>query len=679
MHAKEETHPSGIEKEKPVPTLDSILRLIDDQSLTIKEKMSIGDKAAILPYEDYARVIRRNIYYAKQEKDRSYLINLYCTLYRVVSLYESDMAKGKVYIDSAYTLIDETNDPNMKGNIHYCLGDYYANFPESEDTSHENLYKAIHYFEQTGDNNIQILHIYFLLGNAYINRKDLKSTKVIMDKMAALKINNQTNERVFLLNAYSVTADYYKLAKEADSIYYYSYNDSIIHYSKKMIDIYESLLDSVPGLAAQKAPIIRYYNELALALADRKNPDWEQVISTLDKGKTYIDSTAYRYLRRYYSTEGRIFLRQQKFNDAETSFFKEKELLDNSERYDDTELSYIQLYLNLSTAFEGLNRYKEALLYHRMAMDAEHTFNEQNRYESIKEIETKYETAKKELEISRLNEERQKIMYNRTLATGISVVIIILLLMLVLHNRSLRLKKEKEALRLSVRINEKEAEYTTILKEAEFKQMRHYLDGLEAERDRLAKGLHDNVSNRLFILDLELKKLTGIPEAIPQQVEELYAEVRGISHELIPPVFQYTTLLEILIDHIHELNENTDIYFDLEIEQEDILGTIPSNLSHEIYRIVQECTGNITKHSSAKNAKITLGYNNSIVLIIEDDGIGFDPQNNKKGIGIQIIKSRCQTLNGNIRIFSEKGRGSRISVTIPLVCQGHLPSQQSLA
>ena len=61
MHAKEETHPSGIEKEKPVPTLDSILRLIDDQSLTIKEKMSIGDKAAILPYEDYARVIRRNI------------------------------------------------------------------------------------------------------------------------------------------------------------------------------------------------------------------------------------------------------------------------------------------------------------------------------------------------------------------------------------------------------------------------------------------------------------------------------------------------------------------------------------------------------------------------------------------------------------------------------------------
>ena len=251
--------------------------------------------------------------------------------------------------------------------------------------------------------------------------------------------------------------------------------------------------------------------------------------------------------------------------------------------------------------------------------------------------------------------------------------------MLVLHNRSLRLKKEKEALRLSVRINEKEAEYTTILKEAEFKQMRHYLDGLEAERDRLAKGLHDNVSNRLFILDLELKKLTGIPEAIPQQVEELYAEVRGISHELIPPVFQYTTLLEILIDHIHELNENTDIYFDLEIEQEDILGTIPSNLSHEIYRIVQECTGNITKHSSAKNAKITLGYNNSIVLIIEDDGIGFDPQNNKKGIGIQIIKSRCQTLNGNIRIFSEKGRGSRISVTIPLVCQGHLPSQQSLA
>lgn len=666
MQAQEDNTQPEYQKKKSEGTLDSILHLIDDKSLSIEGKVVIGNRAEVLPYEDFLGVMRRVVHHAKQEKEKSYLIDLYCNLYRALSIYE-DIEKGKVYLDSAYALIDQTEDLKVKGEVHYGLGDYYANLPGSEEISHDYLYKAIRYFEQTGDNNSRILHIYFLLGNAYINRKDLESTKKIMDKMAAVTIDRATNERVFLINTYSVTADYYKLAREIDSTKYDAYTDSVIHYSKMMIDIYESLLDSVPGLAAQKAPIIRYYNELTLALADAKQPDWEEVMSVLEKGKSYIDSTAYRYLRRYYGTEGMVLLKQRRFEEAKVSFMKEKKLLDDSTPYDDTELVYIQLYLNLSLVHEGLNQYPEALQYHRMAMDAERRFNEKNRYESLKEIETRYETAKKELEISRLNEERQKMLYSRTRVIGISVVVAILLLLITFYNRSLRLKKEKEALRLSARINEKEAEYTILLKESEYKQMRRYLDGLEAERDRLSKGLHDNVANRLFVLDMELKKLVGIPESIPQQMEQLYNEVRNISHELVPPVFQYTSLLDILKDHVRVLNESTGIHFELDVTQEGVFEDIPSDLSHEIYRIIQECTGNIAKHSSAGNAKIILGYKGFITLIIEDDGIGFDSRNNKRGgIGLQIIENRCQTLKGNFQISSEKGKGSRITVTIPL-------------
>lgn len=101
---------------------------------------------------------------------------------------------------------------------------------------------------------------------------------------------------------------------------------------------------------------------------------------------------------------------------------------------------------------------------------------------------------------------------------------------------------------------------------------------------------------------------------------------------------------------------------------EEYFDNLPMPISHEIYRIIQESTGNIIKHSSAQNAWINLSYSdNNIYLEIKDDGEGFDTRKQTKEIGLQIIQNRCNSLNGKLIIDSERGKGSSVRITIPVI------------
>lgn len=441
---------------------------------------------------------------------------------------------------------------------------------------------------------------------------------------------------------------------------------------------YASGLDTLklaqPYLKENKYQTYILYLSLSKAFELNNYPD--SCLAYLKKAEDILSQYENYPAARLYQYKGTLFVRQGKYNEAISIL--EKYVKGMNPSIGRRTADAYEMYDNLAKAYElGLKDYRKALHYKNLAFIERDSLYKQEHNDKISDFYAQYQTAEKELEISLLNEERQEMLYNRTLIIGGFVILAVILLFALLYSQFLRLKKEKEALGLSIRINEKEAEYQALVKESEFKQMRHYLDGLEAERDRLAKVLHDNVANRLYILDQELKKLNNIPAGIPQQIEQLYNEVRGISHQLISPLFQYTTLSEILHNHIQDLNESTCVNFQLRINNEDVFESISPDMSHEIYRIIQECTGNITKHSSAKNAKILLTYNNnSIELIIEDDGIGFDSQIKSRGIGIQIIKDRCETLNGNLQIVSEKGKGCKIKANIPFTPS---PSTQSNA
>lgn len=96
------------------------------------------------------------------------------------------------------------------------------------------------------------------------------------------------------------------------------------------------------------------------------------------------------------------------------------------------------------------------------------------------------------------------------------------------------------------------------------------------------------------------------------------------------------------------------------------MSQIPQETALEIYRVVQEASGNILKYADAENASISLDIDGSnIILNIKDNGNGFDPNSKKTSVGLNIIKNRALSLNGTFTIESEIGKGCKISLTIP--------------
>lgn len=370
------------------------------------------------------------------------------------------------------------------------------------------------------------------------------------------------------------------------------------------------------------------------------------------------------HMDSYSNIKGQLAFRDNKYSEAIYYFEKTIEIQKNKKGTTEG-VSPTQLR-NLSKSYElGPKNYKKALDYLNQAFDLQREVNKKENQETMADFYAKYETAQKDLEISQLNEREKELLYNRTLIITISIILLILLLLALLYSRYKRQQKEKEAILKDKRIEEKEYEYQTLLKESENKQMRNYLDGLEAERTRLAKELHDNVANELYVAALELGNL-NIPEIVTNRMKDLHTQVRSISHDLMPPHFQYASLPDILYNHLIVLEKQTDIVFRLDIDNSIFFENIPTSLSHEIYRIIQECTGNIIKHSSAKIAAILLSHNETqLNLKVKDDGKGFNIKAIHKGIGLHIIEERCNSLGGDMHIDSEIGQGCTIEITIP--------------
>jgi signal transduction histidine kinase len=201
--------------------------------------------------------------------------------------------------------------------------------------------------------------------------------------------------------------------------------------------------------------------------------------------------------------------------------------------------------------------------------------------------------------------------------------------------------------------------------------------GEEKERKRVAQDLHDGMGSLLSTLrlnaesiDLSNKNLGEKEEIAYQNVLEMIdkacSELRTISHNMMPSSMEHFGLkitIESLIEKIN-LNEGTNFIFQIFNNEEKIDSQIEIN----IYRIILELVNNIIKHAKAKEASIQIILeNNLLILMAEDDGIGFNYKNQKvSGIGLLNIKSRTEAMNGKINIDSKESKGTTIIIEIPI-------------
>ena len=200
------------------------------------------------------------------------------------------------------------------------------------------------------------------------------------------------------------------------------------------------------------------------------------------------------------------------------------------------------------------------------------------------------------------------------------------------------------------------------------------IEGEERERKRFAFDLHDGLGQ---ILTAAKYCLEGLSEVITDKYEDEYkiccellssaiTETRNISHGLMPASladFGLNIALNDLCKHALLINGHP-IRFDYN-EKEEI--KFDDFIELMIFRIVQEGINNIQKHAGATQAMVSLQLeNNKVVLLVSDNGLGFDMNSTQQGFGLLSICNRSKLLGGNCSLNSEPGKGTQIRISFNL-------------
>lgn len=223
------------------------------------------------------------------------------------------------------------------------------------------------------------------------------------------------------------------------------------------------------------------------------------------------------------------------------------------------------------------------------------------------------------------------------------------------------------------------AKMQSLVIEMNEKKSRSVIEAEISERKRIGQELHDGLGQMLSVARLNLTALSPNKRIAKERQERLvnsamysidtaFNELRHISHNLAPTILTTKGLEEAVLDIVTRVNESSKI--DTSCEIFGLNGHFDSLMENTLYRAIQELINNVIKHAHANKIVLQLVQTDEeIMLMIEDNGIGFDPNNENsilKGGGLQNIKSRIENLHGTIFIDSKRDRGTIISISIPL-------------
>ena len=200
------------------------------------------------------------------------------------------------------------------------------------------------------------------------------------------------------------------------------------------------------------------------------------------------------------------------------------------------------------------------------------------------------------------------------------------------------------------------------------------LEGIEKQRLEMSSELHDNVNQILASAKLymeiglgDTKNESPVARQGLQHIQDAMTEIRRLSHELAPPSMRRLSLVEAICEHTDSLQQLYGIAVSFTTALNGSTHSLPEDLEMTLFRIVQEQTANIRKYAKAGSIDISLSKkNNTILMVIQDDGIGFDMQKIKRGLGLANIMSRAAIFNGKAEFTTAPGKGCRLDVTIPM-------------
>jgi signal transduction histidine kinase len=327
----------------------------------------------------------------------------------------------------------------------------------------------------------------------------------------------------------------------------------------------------------------------------------------------------------------------------------------------------------LADASEHFGDYKDALFYKNKFVALNDSLLGEKSKNKIAELQTLYESEKKENEIKDLKQEQAyheltirenelQISQLNWQRFGLAAFILLMILVAYISWRSLKTKKENE-------------KNQALLIERE-KGIQAVFDATEEERQRIAKDLHDGVGQQMSGLKLAWQNLTisskNLTEEEKNKLHELSkildstaADVRDLSHRMMPKVLDAFGLVPAIDEMLEKAFTLSTIQYDFEHYNFD--QRLPKKTELALFRICQELINNVIKHANANFVSIQLFKNqNQLILIVEDNGKGITANTNQDGHGLLNIKSRLNTINGQVNYEGSKDAGTTATIRIVL-------------
>jgi signal transduction histidine kinase len=324
----------------------------------------------------------------------------------------------------------------------------------------------------------------------------------------------------------------------------------------------------------------------------------------------------------------------------------------------------VNSYTGLSEAGEKTGDYKNAYTYFKEAMILQDTlFSQENRkqltrkemdYEFMqKESVAKMEQQKKDALVAEEKKKQTVVIYS------VSTGLVLTLLLAVFIVFGYRQRISSNAL--------------LALNKEELSRQNAMLHGQEEERKRIAEELHDGIGGTLAAIKLNLLRINttsqNVPglEAVITTVDNTCEEVRTISHNLMPPALVNNLFTDVMKDLVRKFIAQDKLKIELDCFPEQELNHAPENIQLDMYRILQELINNVVKHAKADLVTIQLSiHERAMLLLVEDNGKGFDLSSGVAGIGLKNIRSRVSLHKGKIEMDSKPGRGTVVDIHIPL-------------
>lgn len=591
-------------------------------------------------YVNSVRVVAQDIEHAKESiaavrmsassliRD-SILIHNYSFLAEANSGRDDSLAQR--YIDTLAQLKATTTWKKAEGLYYRAMGKYHDRRGEFEQAL--NAYSlAIESFERAGDQSDYLVYASilkaFVLSNNGLHENALDQLNAI--RPLAEKLENK-NSLAWIIDAYG---DYY---------FYSSFGHQDIN---KALQYYLEVEAILPGVRSQS---IVADNAHCLSGCYLRLGDEEKALLYRDKALQIAEQNGYKNiifavygdLADVYEKRGN-FAEAIKYRQLSLQYAQQANWIEMEARAEN----------NIAYTYKAAGDFKNAFLHFEHLKEIEDSLSRFEVQERYAELQTKYESGKKDLEIERLK------AHNLLLVRNVLVFLLLAGTGFLMYYTAVNKRLKKQNLALVRKQEEILAAHT---------------EGQSLERRRMAAELHDNINAKIAATKWMLETLNSgqksdeerhVIESLIQSMGEIYEDVRFISHNLVPKDIESKNLVELSTQLVDNLNQNQKIHFSTSSSGTPQILSNP--LKFQIYGVIMELVNNIIKHSGCKNASIGIRYlNESIDISVKDDGMGFDSTIEHRGAGLKNVRARVDSVQGKMNINTNE-QGTELEIHIPL-------------